>query len=593
MRVDAYLQRHRYDLAVRAAEGYPGAARIAGTPLLAVPRWLPGTPVPLDGIRLNLRPDAPPPRVTDAAAINPALFPRRSDGTSYARHCDVIRELAAPAMFENRAVYRLTGADLAGGDPHLEFSLGRYFDAIDVGGAAAHEYAAAEHGPCEPAPREPAPCGRVTRGGQDLRAAVGDPCDLAARPAALAVSVLTLRYDRDAGTASFPLHYRDPALVGHAGGLYQVIPVGVFQPSGEAPWNAGNDFSLWRGMLREYAEEFLGDDEEHGSETAPIDYANWPFARRMTDALARGRIRAWCLGIGTDPLTFATDLLTAVVIDAPLYDGLFAGAVAANAEGTVLVPRPFDDQSVSRLLGAYSFQAAGAALLSLALAHRQTLLGALPTALALGGEARALGAERGVGAACRVHPGAAGSRPKRRAAPLSSLSRGLETWGDSSSGADHRLHHPAQRGGAALQMERRRRRRARMPPRTPRPSRCPRQDHLTPTAGSRSIRKELLKCCTRSGWRAGAAARSPRARSCGRYRLFAWTAGVPDARARDQARRGFRAAGERAGCSSPGSGARERVPRERLAAGSPDLARPRRCQRDRQASPPRAGSACP
>ena len=34
-------------------------------------------------------------------------------------------------------------------------------------------------------------------------------------------------------------HYRQPGRVSHAGGLYQVIPVGVFQPSGEAPWNEG------------------------------------------------------------------------------------------------------------------------------------------------------------------------------------------------------------------------------------------------------------------------------------------------------------------------------------------------------------------
>ena len=109
-----------------------------------------------------------------------------------------------------------------------------------------------------------------------------------------------------------------PGKVGHAAGLYQVLPVGVFQPSGEAPWNEANDFSLWRGLLREYAEELLGADEDHGSELAPIDYEAWPLARAMTDGLADGRVRAWCLGIGADPLTFALDLLAVVVIDAPL-----------------------------------------------------------------------------------------------------------------------------------------------------------------------------------------------------------------------------------------------------------------------------------
>jgi hypothetical protein len=171
--------------------------------------------------------------------------------------------------------------------------------------------------------------------------------------------------------------------------MFQVIPVGIFQPSGEAEWNVANDFDLWRGLLREFAEELLGVDEDHGSETAPIDYDAWPFGRRMTAALDSGdldsgdlhsgapedgRIRAWCLGLGTDPLTFAMDLLTVVVIDAPLYDDLFAAAVSDNAEGEVLPLRPFTAESVAGLVGNHPVQAAGAALLTLALQHRAALL---------------------------------------------------------------------------------------------------------------------------------------------------------------------------------------------------------------------------
>ena len=46
----------------------------------------------------------------------------------------------------------------------------------------------------------------------------------------------------------------------------------------------------------------------------------------MTGGLADGPVRAWCLGLGTDPLTFAIDLLAVVVIDAPLFDELFGRA---------------------------------------------------------------------------------------------------------------------------------------------------------------------------------------------------------------------------------------------------------------------------
>jgi len=360
LRVHAYLNRNRHDLAVRAAAGYPAENRVAGTPLLAPPAWRPRFPMPLGDVRLEFRGQAPAPRVTDIADIAPEQLPVRADGTRYRRYSDVVLELASPALFENRSTYRLLEGDLTGERPHLTFTRGRFFDGVDVGGPAAHEFAAAE---------------LQANRGLPLRRAIGDPWDPAARPAVIAAGALTLRHDRAAGAASFPLHWRDPARVGHAGGMYQVIPVGIFQPSGEAPWNEANDFDLWRGMLREFAEELLGADEDHGSERAPIDYDRWPFARAMTDALRDGRIRAYCLGLGADPLTFALDLLTAVVIDAPLYDELFGELAERNAEGTVLKPRPFDEPTIAELIANEPVQAAGAALLQLAIAHRGLLLG--------------------------------------------------------------------------------------------------------------------------------------------------------------------------------------------------------------------------
>lgn len=375
LRVNAYLQANRHDLAVRAATGYPAQARVAGTPLLAAPEWRPAAPIPLADIRLGFLPQ-PPPAVVDVPGLAPYLLPRRPDGTGYRRFSDVVGDLAAPAIFENRPIYRLIEAGLTGDDPHLTFTRGRFFDAIDIGGPVGHEYAAARlarqhHVPGEP----PVPGEPHGPREQRLRAAIGDLCDLGARSSAMAVCALTLRYDRVSGTATFPLHFRDPTRVGHAGGMIQVIPVGIFQPSGEAPWNETNDFDLWRGMLREFAEELLGEDEDHGSETAPIDYDRWPLARRMTTALNNGGIRAYCLGLGADALTFAMDLLAVVVIDAPVYDDLFGSLVAANAEGTVLPSQPFDEATVKELIDRHPVQAAGAALLRLAIAHRHVLLG--------------------------------------------------------------------------------------------------------------------------------------------------------------------------------------------------------------------------
>jgi hypothetical protein len=359
LRVSDYLSGNRYSLAVEAAREYQDDARLAGTPLLSAPAWRLQAPIPLASIRLEFRPQTPPPVLPDLASVAPFALPTRLDGSRYRRYCDVVESLAAPAVFENRPIYRLVSADLAGDEPRLAFARGRFFEGINVGGPAAFEYAASALGVTDR---------------RAYREAFGDPVNLNVRSSAMATCALTLRYDRATGTATFPMHYRDPALVGHAGGLYQVIPVGIFQPSGEAAWNSDNDFDLWRGLLREYAEELLGASEEYGSEDAPIDYAGWPLARAMTDALAAGEIRAYCLGLGTDPLTFAMDLLAVVVIDAPLYDELFGALVADNAEGRVIAPRVFDEAAIKELTTSAPLQAAAAALLTLAYQHRDVLL---------------------------------------------------------------------------------------------------------------------------------------------------------------------------------------------------------------------------
>jgi hypothetical protein len=360
LRVNEYLRRNRYALALEAAAAYPDRLRLAGTPLLSPAAWRLPVPVPLADLGLEFRPQAPAPAPRDVGSLVPQALPCRPDGTRYARFSDVIEALAAPAVFENRPTYRLIEADLASpGNPRLVFGRGRFFDGVDVGGPAGHEYAAARIG---------------LAGACRYRAAVAGPDGFPASRATMATSALTLRHDRATGTATFPLHHRDGARVGHAGGLYQVIPVGVFQPSAEAPWNEANDFDLWRGLLREYAEEFLGRAEDYGSEFAPIDYTAWPLATAMTGGLADGSVRAYCLGLGVDPLTFAVDLLAVVVVDAPLYDDLFGAMVAENAEGRVISPRPFDEPTVRALLENAPLQAAGAAVLSLALAHRDRLL---------------------------------------------------------------------------------------------------------------------------------------------------------------------------------------------------------------------------
>jgi len=262
LRVRQHLREHRYDLAVSAAGGYPESATVEATPLLSAPTWLPDIPIALDYIKLQYTPEATFGGITGTEPVIRRLLPIRVNGVRYRTYSEAVAALAAPRIFENRATYRLLHADLRT-NPHMVFGAGSYFDGIDIGDAAAHEFTGVH-------------LGEIAR--PDLRTAIGDPCDPARRATNVALSTLTFRHDRTTGTATFPLQLRDSAKVGHAGGLYQVLPVGVFQPAGEELWNAENDFSLWRCIVRELAEELRGTTEDYGTDRGPINYGAWPFA---------------------------------------------------------------------------------------------------------------------------------------------------------------------------------------------------------------------------------------------------------------------------------------------------------------------------
>ncbi|HET7245353.1 MAG TPA: hypothetical protein VFJ07_11020 [Streptosporangiaceae bacterium] len=373
--VRAALTANRHELGRVAAALYPGLPRAGSADLLCREEWLPPAPLGLDDLPVTWAPEPPGEHVGavrptgryDGASVQ--VRPLRPDGGRYASYTDAVAALDRPALFENRPCYRLLDARLTapGG---LRIGQTSYFEGIDLGHAVAHELASAWQRPGDAVRMTDLP----------LRALAGDPCALARRPAVVAVTTLTLRRDA-AGGASFVLHWRDPAKVNHGGGLYQVMPVGLFQPVTDSPAALRHDLSLWKSMVREFSEEFLGTPEEYQTSGGLLDYDAWPFYRRLTAARREGRLSVHCLGLGVDPLTFATDVLAVAVFDAPLFDAEFARLVALNAEGRVITGGgpagiPFTAESLARLTGGREpLQAAGVAVLNLAWQHRAQLLG--------------------------------------------------------------------------------------------------------------------------------------------------------------------------------------------------------------------------
>ena len=426
-RIRRLLNEHRLELAAIAAGLYPGLPRVAGTDLLCWPGWLPATPLDLADLRLGWVSAPPPPAADGAGEAAAHVLPRSAAGRAYPTYAAAIEALDRPALFENRVCYRLLDAELGGADrarpdrvlldearpdravldearldvarpdrarldravvdrarpdqdrpgpaspPRLRFGLARYFDALNLGHAVAHELTGAWASSGAPPDRADLDWAALP-----LRASVGDPCALPRRSALTAVTTLTLRR-APGGAASFLLHWRDPARVNHAGGLYQVMPAGIFQPVSAAPAARRHDLSLWRCMTREFSEELLGGSEEYPTRGGRLDYGQWPFHRELAAAREAGTLRVSCLGLGVNPLTLATDILTVAVFEAGVFDRMFRGLVTENAEGRVVTQDgsaaiPFTQATVDRFTGgAEPLQTAGAALLRLAWQHRGVL----------------------------------------------------------------------------------------------------------------------------------------------------------------------------------------------------------------------------
>ncbi|MFF3214036.1 helix-turn-helix transcriptional regulator [Streptomyces sp. NPDC002886] len=371
------LNRHRADLTKAAARLYPDFSRAGNSPVLTRESWMWPEPVDFEDIELAWLTQTSPPEITGREKESEGVRPLAPQGTKFDRYTQAIRMIDRPSLFVNRPSFRLLDVAQAEGHPKLSFGYTTYFDMADVCEGVAHELASAwlKTG------SDPGWIGDPSWAELPFRGLVGDPFDLGHRALLPSIDTLTIRLGPEG--ASFPLHHRSASNVALAGGNYHVMPAGVFQPSSVMPWDQSNDFNLWRNVLREYAEEFLGDPEADGSSGEPIDYDSTEPFRTLNQARREGKVRPYCFGIGLDPLTLAGEILSVVVIESDVYDSVFSGMVSRNSEGTVVAGRPgdssagveFTEANIRRLLENEPLASAAAACLDLAWQHRGLILG--------------------------------------------------------------------------------------------------------------------------------------------------------------------------------------------------------------------------
>jgi transcriptional regulator with XRE-family HTH domain len=368
-----WLNQHRFELAQLAVRWYAPERRLPRTSLIAATGWLPESPLELDSIQLRLQEGPQEVMVTGKEPETLAVRPLRATDYPFDCYASAVKHLDPPQLFESRPSYRYLGGSVTSGA--MDFGLAAYFDKLDVSEALGHEMAVA----CMD--RIPVDAEELA-GLLSFRELIGDPFDPLRRAIIPAITTLTVRLRRYPNPPSFLLHWRDPSRVATAAGVYDVIPAGEFQPSSVALWDRRNDFSLWRNMVREYAEELLGQPEHDGTRTDPVDYERWSLFQKLEQARSEGKVSAHVLGMGLDALTLAATILTVVVIDDDTFEETFGATVRFNEEGEVVAVGdggvadgvPFTAEAVDRMLTSEPIAAPGAACLALAWQHRDCLI---------------------------------------------------------------------------------------------------------------------------------------------------------------------------------------------------------------------------
>lgn len=352
------------ELTELAAWLYPESQRGPGGHVLTGPGWLLDQPVDLEEVRLSW---AESQSATPPFAPIDHVLPLTDRGHRYTNYSRAVRDLVRPRLLENRLSYRLLDVK-AGHRLELTFGVTSFFETFDVKQSVAHEFKAAWL-----AADRSIPCWESL----PLRTAIGDPFDPHGLLMSPGISTLTIRRGRD-GDHRFILHERDGGKVADGGGLCHVLPAGEFQPSSMDPTDVYNDFSLWRNIMREFSEEFLGNPEHDGNGPLPIGYdTDEPF-RSFELFRESGRFRLWHYGLAIEPLELGAVQLTVAVIDEAAFDELFANLVHTNDEGKIVGGQgrtglPFTGESIERLNPRMS--ASGLTLLRVAWRDRTRLLG--------------------------------------------------------------------------------------------------------------------------------------------------------------------------------------------------------------------------
>ncbi len=379
MRVFLELKRNQLRLTDAVLKDAPKKWRSQrhGIPMLSKESWIPSQPWPLDSLTIEWKSDYS--RDDTSKLVERGRIIPGAGLTRKVTYSEALTDFAEMGHLFNGTIYRPVEIEFSENSRTMRFSQACYFEYLDTSEVLAYEAAGRSL-------RK-----RYLRRDRSLRSRLKDPFDLVNRVASLGVLTLTVRVSSEG--SSFVLHKRDSVRVVLAPELFHVVPAGEFTPSDISIEAIESDFSIWRNIVREYAEEFLGVDDAQGVGGRTIDYEHEVPYRRLMDAKKSGDLRVYVLGAGLDPLTWKPELLTVAVFTASAFDRTFPDMVKINNEGTLIPGRPFKEAVIRNYLNNPATRPGGKACLGLAWHHRE-VLGLVPTAKDAGSRRRRRGGGR-------------------------------------------------------------------------------------------------------------------------------------------------------------------------------------------------------
>jgi hypothetical protein len=143
-----------------------------------------------------------------------------------------------------------------------------------------------------------------------------DPCEFQNRCVGIGVNTILLL--RSQSGTDFVVHNRIGSTA-EAVNTHHVVPAGTFQPRSSVSSADDPDFSLYANILREFAEELLGETEAEESRTNPRALLDIPTVGQYKRFFDDGGGGAYYLGWAMDPLTTKAEVLTALVVDADAF----------------------------------------------------------------------------------------------------------------------------------------------------------------------------------------------------------------------------------------------------------------------------------